>query len=425
MPDLHWSRFETDRSPKGHGLRAKHRNRTWIAYQDASGRWRVAPTDRPQQGSTFRSWAEARSWAQKQASTNPSPQPAHSRSGNPPRLRKSRILIPSTLVRLEQEGDTWEGTIGEFWASQDEDLWTESEQRSLEDDLNAHGEVHIGGGAASDATLTLTSHWRKKTARHRKGKRNPGERKVIAHSKDRYTASAAERRRYGGNTVTEFYVMFVGDEKDASKWETLMGYGKTPGDRKADAIRKFREKHPSGQANPTRRHRNPARGRKKNGAGLGAFLGSMIGGALGLGVASVPLAVLGSIGGGAIGGHLGAPKDRRRRGAIGGAAGAAVLGPIGAAAGGYLAGREPDRKHNPNGLRRNAKAQAGRLYTVWKHSTSNRWFVHDGASPAATAASGYATKAEAVRSAERLIDSRGVSARIVFENPSTAIARRR
>lgn len=52
-------------------------------------------------------------------------------------------------------------------------------------------------------------------------------------SKARHRASADERRRYGGSTVTEFWVM--PDEKDASTWFTVMGYGPTPGDRKTDA----------------------------------------------------------------------------------------------------------------------------------------------------------------------------------------------
>jgi hypothetical protein len=78
---------------------------------------------------------------------------------------------------------------------------------------------------------------------------NP-ERKVIAISKDRYRASAEERRRYGGNTVTEFYVMYKDDERDASKWKKIFGYGKTPGERKTYAIEKFRAMQ--AQGNPSR-----------------------------------------------------------------------------------------------------------------------------------------------------------------------------
>jgi hypothetical protein len=84
------------------------------------------------------------------------------------------------------------------------------------------------------------------TSRHA---RNP-ERKVIAVSKDRYRASAEERRRYGGNTVTEFYVMYKDDERDASKWKKIFGYGKTPGERKTYAIEKFRAMQ--AQGNPSR-----------------------------------------------------------------------------------------------------------------------------------------------------------------------------
>ena len=62
--------------------------------------------------------------------------------------------------------------------------------------------------------------------------------KVFASSKDRYRATAAERRAYGGSTVTDFYVWRAGDEKDASKWKVVRGYGPTPGERKTDAIRR-------------------------------------------------------------------------------------------------------------------------------------------------------------------------------------------
>jgi hypothetical protein len=59
-----------------------------------------------------------------------------------------------------------------------------------------------------------------------------------ASSKDRYRASAKEKRMYGGSTVTEFYVGKKGDEDDASKWVVQVGYGKTPGERKTDAMRR-------------------------------------------------------------------------------------------------------------------------------------------------------------------------------------------
>lgn len=68
---------------------------------------------------------------------------------------------------------------------------------------------------------------------------NP-ERKVLAISKDRYKASADERRRYGGNTVTEFYMRFADEPISANI--VVTGYGKTPGERKTDAVRRFRAK---------------------------------------------------------------------------------------------------------------------------------------------------------------------------------------
>jgi hypothetical protein len=62
--------------------------------------------------------------------------------------------------------------------------------------------------------------------------------KIIAVSKDRYRASASERRIHGGATVTEFYVYRAEDKDDPSKWKIVRGYGPTPGERKTDAIRR-------------------------------------------------------------------------------------------------------------------------------------------------------------------------------------------
>jgi hypothetical protein len=61
--------------------------------------------------------------------------------------------------------------------------------------------------------------------------------KVFAVSENRYRASAAERRAYGGKTVTEFLVGFVGS--DAATWVRINGYGPTPGERKSFAIASF------------------------------------------------------------------------------------------------------------------------------------------------------------------------------------------
>ena len=47
--------------------------------------------------------------------------------------------------------------------------------------------------------------------------------KVIATSEYRYRATAAERRQYGGRTVTQFIVHREEDSKDPSKWKTVMG----------------------------------------------------------------------------------------------------------------------------------------------------------------------------------------------------------
>lgn len=62
--------------------------------------------------------------------------------------------------------------------------------------------------------------------------------KISALSRNRYRASAAERRQYGGNTVTEFWVT----RGDTDETLIINGYGKTPGERKTDAIKRAVEK---------------------------------------------------------------------------------------------------------------------------------------------------------------------------------------
>jgi hypothetical protein len=54
-------------------------------------------------------------------------------------------------------------------------------------------------------------------------------------------ASSYTTRKYGSSTVTRFYVFYADDRNDASKWEMIEGFGKTPGDRKTYAITKFRK----------------------------------------------------------------------------------------------------------------------------------------------------------------------------------------
>lgn len=56
-------------------------------------------------------------------------------------------------------------------------------------------------------------------------------------SKDRYRASAAERRRHGGATITEFYAT-----TPEGKTIVVTGYGKTPGERKTYARKVAEEK---------------------------------------------------------------------------------------------------------------------------------------------------------------------------------------
>ena len=126
--ELSWARFETHRSPKGHGLRARARGRTVEAWQDAAGRWRVRSTSAPQATPDFKSWSEARQWAEQRISANPSPehrpQAIHRREN--PRRRKNRevqtergVYDTETLVELvDDEGDIEAaGTLDEVLAT--------------------------------------------------------------------------------------------------------------------------------------------------------------------------------------------------------------------------------------------------------------------------------------------------------------------
>lgn len=61
--------------------------------------------------------------------------------------------------------------------------------------------------------------------------------KIRAVSKDRYRASAAERRRYGGNTITEFWVT----RDDTGETLVFKGYGPTPGERKTFALERAKQ----------------------------------------------------------------------------------------------------------------------------------------------------------------------------------------
>lgn len=61
---------------------------------------------------------------------------------------------------------------------------------------------------------------------------------IVAHSFERYRATAAQRRLYGGSTVTKFHVYHRKDQNNAGAWLTVEGFGKTPGERKTDAIRR-------------------------------------------------------------------------------------------------------------------------------------------------------------------------------------------
>jgi len=61
---------------------------------------------------------------------------------------------------------------------------------------------------------------------------------VWAASKERYRASASEKRLYGGSTITIFWCGKKEDKDNPAKWITINGVGATPSERKKYAIAK-------------------------------------------------------------------------------------------------------------------------------------------------------------------------------------------
>ena len=66
------------------------------------------------------------------------------------------------------------------------------------------------------------------------------ESKIIASSFQRYNGGVRVKRVHGSSTVTRFYVYYEVDKANPSMWKEIEGFGPTPGDRKTDAIRKFK-----------------------------------------------------------------------------------------------------------------------------------------------------------------------------------------
>ena len=64
--------------------------------------------------------------------------------------------------------------------------------------------------------------------------------KIIASSFQRYNGGVKVKRQYGSSTVTRFYVHQAGEEGEPLKWEVIVGYGKTPGERKTFAIETYK-----------------------------------------------------------------------------------------------------------------------------------------------------------------------------------------
>jgi len=64
--------------------------------------------------------------------------------------------------------------------------------------------------------------------------------KIVASSFERYNGGVRIKRLWGSSTVTRFYVYKKSDRDDPKKWKIIEGFGKTPGERKTQAIGKFK-----------------------------------------------------------------------------------------------------------------------------------------------------------------------------------------
>lgn len=70
-------------------------------------------------------------------------------------------------------------------------------------------------------------------------------RQIEAISTERYRATAAQRRQYGGATITVFFCRYVDWQDDIKKSGyipsvKITGYGPMPGNRVTDAKRRFK-----------------------------------------------------------------------------------------------------------------------------------------------------------------------------------------
>ena len=66
--------------------------------------------------------------------------------------------------------------------------------------------------------------------------------KLFARSFQRYNGGVRIKRLYGSSTITLFHVGIEGS--DPSTWATIEAFGKTPGERKTNALDVYKETHP-------------------------------------------------------------------------------------------------------------------------------------------------------------------------------------
>lgn len=72
------------------------------------------------------------------------------------------------------------------------------------------------------------------------------------YSESRYRASAAEKRLYGGKTVTRF---IAAPDNDPKTWFYVESFGPTPGERKSLALKVAELLHKYGNSKPNETYR--------------------------------------------------------------------------------------------------------------------------------------------------------------------------
>ena len=104
-------------------------------------------------------------------------------------------------------------------------------------ELGFTGTTRATPKAAAPLSLSMETPAARVAERAPPAPRAPPERKVDAFSESRFRTTPAQKRLGLGSTATVFHVWYVDDRSTGAR---VTGYGPTPGERRTDAIRKFR-----------------------------------------------------------------------------------------------------------------------------------------------------------------------------------------